>query len=134
MNTQKMSNFKKRILEVAVNQINTFSNIEITEINQITKGRTIEGFQFKYTKKTPEIDVTPQEQQADEFIKLTLAQTTMFSEKLSRMDELSHLAVGNESFEQLAVRIAEMLLDEEKQKDLRPYLVKAGYKPKSKKK
>lgn len=130
----KMSNFKKRILEVAVNQINTFSNIEITEINQITKGRTIEGFQFKYTKKTPEIDVTPQEQQADEFIKLTLAQTTMFSEKLSRMDELSHLAVGNESFEQLAVRIAEMLLDEEKQKDLRPYLVKAGYKPKSKKK
>lgn len=59
---------------------------------------------------------------------MTDAQRHMFSHKLSEMPEMSKYSQGTESFQQFAVRIAEMLLQPEKFDEFYPYLVKAGYK------
>jgi len=43
----RMTNFKQRILDIAINQINEHSNIRI-ECEQHKKGRKITGFSFKF--------------------------------------------------------------------------------------
>jgi len=45
----KMSNFKKRVLDVAVNQVNEFSNIQI-KVEQHKRGRSIYGFSFTFVE------------------------------------------------------------------------------------
>jgi len=49
----KMSNFKARVLDVAVNQINEHSNIRI-ECEQHKKGRKITGFSFSFIELVEE--------------------------------------------------------------------------------
>ena len=44
------------------------------------------------------------------------------------MPEMSKYSQGTESYQQFAVRIAEMLLQPEKFRELYPILKKAGYK------
>lgn len=51
----RMTNFKDRVLDIAVNQINELSNIRIKVI-QHKKGRTITGFSFTFTEVAPERD------------------------------------------------------------------------------
>ena len=46
------------------------------------------------------------------------------------MPEMSKYSHGTESYEQFAIRIAEMLLDPEKRKELAPYLVKVDFSEK----
>ena len=45
------------------------------------------------------------------------------------MPEMSKYSQGTESYQQFAIRIADMLLDAEKFKELYPVLVKAGFNP-----
>jgi hypothetical protein len=45
------------------------------------------------------------------------------------MPEMSQYSQGTESFQQFAVRIADMLLQPEKFRKLYPILEKAGFKP-----
>jgi len=52
----------------------------------------------------------------------------MFGNQLAKLPELSHLAVGNESYEALASRIKDMLIDPEKQKKFLPHLRNLGFK------
>ena len=66
----------------------------------------------------------------DIFTKLTDAQRHLFANKLSELPEMSKYSQGTESYPQFAVRIAEMLLDAEKFKELYPYLVKVGFQTK----
>lgn len=61
---------------------------------------------------------------------MTDAQIHMFGNQLARLHELSHLAAIGESYDDLAVRIKEMLKDHEKQKQLTPYLAQVGFKSK----
>ena len=61
--------------------------------------------------------------------KMTIAQRHLFAQKLSTMPEMSKYSQGTESFEQFAIRIAEMLEDPIKLQELYPYLKKAGYMP-----
>ena len=65
---------------------------------------------------------------ADLFTKMTDAQRHMFSHKLSEMPEMSKYSQGTESYQQFAVRIAEMLLQPDKFRELYPLLEKAGFK------
>jgi len=52
-------NLKKRVLDVAINQINEHSNIRI-EVNQHKKGRSISGFSFTFIElKEKEINKDP---------------------------------------------------------------------------
>lgn len=64
---------------------------------------------------------------------MTDAQRHMFANKLSELPEMSRYSQGTESYPQFAVRIAEMLQDSEKIKELAPYLKKVGYMPSNKK-
>lgn len=48
----RMTDFKKRVLEIAVDQINKLSNIRISVI-QHKKGRSISGFSFTFTEIEP---------------------------------------------------------------------------------
>jgi plasmid replication initiation protein len=135
-----MSDFKKKVLDFAVAQINKFSNIELyipedkksengkdkTDYIQIKSGRKIVGFQFYFREKRK-----PQKTKTlkSDFIKMTDSQRMTFSAKLSRLPELSHLAKGSagQSYEAFAIQIAEELKDKEKQKKYVQYLEKVGF-------
>ena len=61
------------------------------------------------------------------FIKMTDAQRHLFANKMSEMPEMSKYSQGTESYQQFAIRIAEMLLQPEKFRELYPILEKLGF-------
>lgn len=123
-----MSDFKKRVLDLAVSDINEKTDIK-TNYQQYKKGRSITGFSFTLKNKK-NIDKTNDVERdtSDLFIKLTDSQRHLFASKLSELPEMSKYSQGTESFQQFAVRIAEMLKDSEKLKELTPLLKKVGFK------
>jgi len=128
-----MSDFKKRVLDLAINDINEKTDIKAT-YQQHKKGRSISGFSFTFKQKkkdNPSIERDPNT--LDLFSKMTDAQRHMFANKLSELPEMGRYSQGTESYPQFAVRIAEMLQDSEKIKELAPYLKKVGYMPSNKK-
>ena len=126
-----MSNFKKFVLDLAVDQINEHTDIKLT-YEQHKTGRTITGFSFKFKqkpqpkntdKKLPQRDPNTQ----DMFVSMTDAQRYMFGAKLAKRIELSEYSSGTESYEEFGKRIAEMLLDETKFKTFYPLLIEEGF-------
>ncbi|MFV5517017.1 MULTISPECIES: replication initiation protein RepM [unclassified Acinetobacter] len=128
----RMGNFKDRVLHLAIAQVNEFTDIAV-KYEQHKKGRSIYGFSFSFKQKKT-VNKTNQEARdqntIDIFTKLTDAQRHLFANKLSELPEMSKYSEGTESYPQFAVRIAEMLLDAEKFKELYPYLVKVGFQTK----
>lgn len=133
-----ISNFKRRVLDFAVAEINQHTDINVT-YEQIKRGRSIKGFLFNFKEKKTKtvmskcpqkIDMFEENQDdiKDKFYKMTDAQIHMFGNQLARLHELSHLAAIGESYDDLAVRIKEMLKDHEKQKQFHPYLKRLGFK------
>ena len=124
-----ISNFKLRVLEPSIKQINDLTDIDVT-YEQHKKGRTITGFSFKFKQKqqAKKIETNRDPDTVDLFTKMTDAQRPMFSHKLSEMPEMSKYSQGTESYQQFAIRIAEMLLQPEKFRELYPLLEKAGFK------
>ena len=130
---QKMVNFKSRVLEPAIKQINELTDIHV-KYEQYKTGRSISGLSFTFKHK--KIDSIPSERDpntVDLFTQMTDAQRHMFANKLSELPEMGRYSQGTESYPQFAVRIAEMLQDSEKIKELAPYLKKVGYMPSNKK-
>ena len=130
---QKMVNFKSRVLEPAIKQINELTDIHV-KYEQYKTGRSISGLSFTFKHK--KIDSIPSERDpntVDLFTQMTDAQRHMFANKLSELPEMGRYSQGTESYPQFAVRIAEMLQDSEKIKELAPYLEKVGYMPSNKK-
>ena len=124
-----MSNFKTYVLDFALNQINELTDI-IAKYEQHKKGRTISGFSFTFRqKKDTSKKVITSENPSDYFSKITDPQRHLFANKLSRLPEMNTYSQGTESFEQFAVRIAEMLKDTQKFEELFPYLQKVGFAP-----
>lgn len=122
-----MSDFKKRVLEPSIKQINEHTDITVT-YEQHKKGRIISGFSFKFKqKKQPQIETKRDPNTPDFFIKMTDAQRHLFANKMSKMPEMSKYSQGTESYPQFAVRIAEMLLQPEKFRELYPILEKSGF-------
>lgn len=126
---KQMSDFKINVLDKALKEINEHSDITL-KYEQFKKGRVITDFQFKITQKK---HVEKKHQRdlntGDLFAKLSDAQRFMFAAKLSELPEMNKHSHGTESYQQFAVRIADMLLDETKFKELYPLLLKAGYVP-----
>ena len=127
-----MHNFKKRVLEPSIQQINEHTDINVT-YEQHKKGRLISGFSFRLKQKQqPKIEkpVDPKRDPntPDFFIPMTDAQRHLFAHKLSEMHEMSEYSVGTESYEDFAKRIAEMLLEPEKFRTFYPLLVQLGFK------
>ena len=128
-----MSDFKKRVLDLAINDINEKTDIKVT-YQQHKKGRSISGFSFTFKQKkkdSPSIERDPNTLEL--FSKMTDAQRHMFANKLSELPEMGRYSQGTESYQQFAVRIAEMLQDPAQFKELYPYLKKVGYMPSNKK-
>ena len=126
-----MHNFKKRVLEPSIQQINEHTDINVT-YEQHKKGRLISGFSFRLKQKQqPKIQkpVDPKRDPntPDFFIPMTDAQRHLFAHKLSEMHEMSEYSVGTESYEDFAKRIADMLLEPEKFRTFYPLLVQAGF-------
>ncbi len=124
---QRMELFKRRVLEPAISQINTHTDI-IAQYEQHKRGRSIIGFSFTFKQKkvinTNRKDPTT----LNLFSKMTDKQRHLFASKLSELPEMCKYSEGTESYPQFAVRIAEMLKDTEKLKEFAPMLEKVGYR------
>ncbi|WP_122900170.1 replication initiation protein RepM [Acinetobacter sp. B51(2017)] len=117
----RIDTFKRRVLESAIKQINEHTDI-IVKVEQHKEGRSISGFSFSYkTKKSSNAK------------KLTIIKTMTdkqrhyFASKLSELPELGHYSEGTESYQQFAIRIAEMLKDSKKIEEFLPYLNQVGF-------
>ena len=128
----KVFDFKRRVLDPAIESINAQGEFHLT-LNQEKIGRTITHFQILIkklkTEKTKEkTNPSRDPNTADLFTKMTDAQRHLFAKKMSEMPEMSSYSQGTESYQQFAVRIAEMLLEPEKFREFYPLLTKLGYK------
>jgi plasmid replication initiation protein len=124
-----MSDFKKRVLEPSIKQINEHTDITVV-YEQHKKGRLIAGFSFKLKQKQPSKSSKAKQvsNTYDFLLKMTDAQRHLFANKMAEMPEMSKYSQGTESYQQFAVRISEMLLKPEKIKEFYPILEKLGYK------
>lgn len=124
-----MSDFKKRVLEPSIKQINEHTDITVT-YEQHKKGRLISGFSFKIKQKqqAKKVESNRDPNTADLFTKMTDSQRYLFGHKLSTLQEMSEYSQGTESFEDFAKRIADMLLDPDKFRTFYPLLVQVGFR------
>ena len=122
----RIDTFKRRVLESAIQQINQHTDITV-KVEQHKEGRSISGFSFSFKQRKEAKKTISNKHEI--IAKMTIAQRHLFAQKLSTMPEMSKYSQGTESFEQFAIRIAEMLEDPIKLQELYPYLKKAGYMP-----
>ena len=128
-----MSNFKKYVLDFAVQQVNEHTDITV-KYDQHKQGRIITGFTFNFKVKTKSKKTIESKRDSDTpdmltAIKMTDKQRGAFASKLSQMSELSSYAKQGEDYKQFAERIETELLDEKKQVFYIPYLEKLGFEP-----
>jgi plasmid replication initiation protein len=125
----RMEAFKRRVLDIAIKQINEFSDITV-KYEQHKKGRAISGFSFTFKQKKTNLPITDKRapNTIDIFSKMTDSQRHFFANKLSELPEMGSYSQGTESYQQFAIRIVEMLKDAQKFEELFPYLQKVGFK------
>lgn len=126
----RLDTFKRRVLESAVKQINEHTDI-IVKVEQHKEGRSISGFSFSFKQKRNQnktIERKKDPNTLDIFSRITDAQRHLFANKLSELPEMGKYSQGTESYQQFAIRIAEMLQDPAKFQELHPYLEKVGYR------
>ena len=130
---KRMERFKTSVLELAIKQINEHTDITV-KYEQHKRGRSISGFSFNFKqKKKDSLSIERVPNTLDLSSKMTDAQRHMFANKLSELPEMGRYSQGTESYPQFAIRIAEMLKNPDRIKELYPYLKKVGYMPSSKK-
>jgi plasmid replication initiation protein len=124
---KRMGQFKEKVLHLAIDQINSYTDIK-AKYEQHKRGRSIIGFSFNFEQKTKQKRLTSKPNSSDFFVKMTAQQRHLFAKKMSEMPEMSKYSQGTESYQQFAIRIADMLLQPEKFRELYPILEKAGFK------
>ena len=129
-----MGDFKKFVLDLAVKQINTNTDLTVS-YEQHKQGRTITGFTFKFKQKAKVKTAKAEQDKRDPntldlFVPMTDNQRFAFAKKISKLPEASHLAKGqaNTSYDAFAEQIAKDLLNNDKQKVYLPFLEKVGFK------
>lgn len=125
----RMGNFKDRVLNLAIAQINEHTDINV-QCQQHKKGRNISGFSFTFKLKKVVIAHTKEQTALEIFSKFTDAQCHLFASKLSELPDMNKYSQGTESYSQFALRISEMLRDPQKFEELLPYLKKVGFNTK----
>ena len=129
----RMSDFKKYVLDFAVQQINEHTDITV-KYDQHKQGRIITGFTFNFKVKVKSKKALESKRDSDTpdmltVLKMTDKQRGAFASKLSQMSELSSYAKQGEDYKQFAERIETELLDESRQAFYIPYLKKLGFQP-----
>jgi len=125
----RMGNFKDRVLNLAIAQVNEHTDIKV-KCEQHKKGRNISGFSFTFKQKKVVTTNSKSLSTTDLFSKLTDKQRHIFANKLSELPDMNKYSQGTESYAQFAVRIVEMLQDQNKFEELLPYLKKVGFNTK----
>jgi plasmid replication initiation protein len=126
---KRMYDFKKYVLDIALKQVNEHTDIT-AKVEQHKTGRSITGFSFNFKQKKSAAKSLENKRDLDTidlFSKMTDKQCHLFANKLSELPEMSKYSQGTESYQQFAIRIAEMLQDLEKFKELIPLLKKVGF-------
>jgi len=116
------ADFKKRVIDTAIDQINEYSPLKVT-YEQKKTGRKVTHIIFSFKEKSKSITHT-----SKDFYQLSDAQINLFGNQLSRLHELSHLASEGESYEILAAKIKDMLRNPHQQKQFLPHLKNLGFK------
>lgn len=132
---EKMSDFKRRVLDLAVKEINDKTDLKIS-YEQVKKGRTIVGFKFtvheKLKPKTVSSSSTTRDQNTpDLFHTMTDKQIVFFASKLSTDSSFTKHADVGESTGDFESRIKTMLADPAKQMKFMPQLRSVGYEPRA---
>ena len=128
-----MNNFKARVIDLAIKQINQHTDITV-KYEQHKTGRTITAMSFTFkVKKTPEQLATATNKNRDNatpdlFHNMTDDQISTFSKKLAALPELGSNAPMGASAEQFAAIIADDLKDPDKQTKYSKHLAKLGFK------
>ena len=124
-----MGNFKLRVLDLAVNEINEKTDLTVS-YTQEKKGRLIHGFKFTVKQKQPQKAVKNERDinTVDMFATMTDKQIAVFSRKLAELPALGSSAPIGASAEQYADIIAKDLANPLKWQFYKPYLEKVGYK------
>lgn len=125
-----MNDFKKRVLDLAVNEINEKTDLTVS-YTQEKKGRLIHGFKFtvKQKEKTKkEVKTDRDNNTLDMFYKMTDKQIDTFATKLANLPALSHKAPVGASMQEFTNKIASDLRDEKKQGFYKPFLEQLGFK------
>lgn len=125
-----MNDFKKRVLDLAVNEINEKTDLTVA-YTQEKKGRLIHGFKFtvKQKEKTKkEVKTDRDNNTFDMFYKMTDKQIDTFATKLANLPALSHKAPVGASMQEFTNKIASDLRDEKKQSFYKPFLEQLGFK------
>lgn len=128
----RMEAFKRRVLDIALDQINNFSDISV-KYEQHKKGRFISGFSFSFKHKkisTPSLENKNSSNTLDLFTKLTDAQRHKFGLKLAHderiQSEYAYL-IGTGSFDDFGKILAEMLTDIKYLQIFYPLLIEYGF-------
>ena len=116
------ADFKKRVIDTAIDQINEYSPLKVT-YEQKKTGRKVTHIIFSFKEKSKSITHT-----SKDFYQLSDAQIKLFGNQLSRLQELSHLASEGESYEILAAKIKDMLRNPHQQQQFLPHLKNLGFK------
>ena len=125
---KEMNNFKGRVLDHAIKQINEHTDITAA-YEQHKTGRKVTGFTFSFKqKKTADPLAADTPPNADAFIKMTPEQVATFSNKLAALPELGSNAPMGASTAEYAAIIANDLADKTKQARYLPHLDKVGFK------
>lgn len=126
---KQFSDFKKRVLEVAINEISDQTDIKL-EMTLIKAGRTVTHIQFRIIPKQVK-DVTPKQLN----YKMSQSQIEMFGDLLCRNSEFQSYFVAERGEEMSAyiARVKKMLEKEFYVESWYPYLLKVGFKAKLKK-
>jgi len=119
---QRMNNFKARVLELAIDQINKYTDIT-ANYNQHKKGRVITAISFTFKSKQSDKQIAN-----NDFIKMTDKQIAVFSNKLAQLPALGSKAPIGASTQAYTSIIAQDLRDKTKQKQYHKYLKELGYK------
>ena len=122
-----MSNFKKRVLDLAINEINEHTDITAS-YKQHKQGKAITGFTFTFKKKKEPKQIAND----NGYIKMTDKQISTFSSKLAALPELGSNAPIGASTDEYAQVIANELRDTSQQQKYHKYLSKVGYQQKIK--
>ncbi|ALF60920.1 replication initiation protein RepM [Psychrobacter urativorans] len=130
---KQMCNFKTRVLDHAVKQINEHTDITV-KYEQHKTGKTITSISFTFKRKQVIEHNNAAQNKArdtdtpDLFHNMTDSQIATFSSKLANLPELGSNAPIGKSTAEFAAIIASELADESKQGKYRPYLEKMGYR------
>ena len=141
----RVANFKARVLDPAIKQINELTDI-IVSYEQYKQGRRIEGFIFKFkfkdtkkdtgtstskdTKPSENKDTSTSNKKIRTIPPLSDKQRNTFANKLVNnfefMRDFSVETIGK-SRQELVTRLEQELADDEKRQKLRKYLMMSGY-------